>query len=84
MTSTALTFPTDSSLQGGSFSIILQPYYGYSVGILGCEINTNRAAYLPWSMGYDRLCVKVSANGRTVKLLHADRSSSAYSISYDA
>ncbi|KAF2272341.1 uncharacterized protein EI97DRAFT_211530 [Westerdykella ornata] len=58
--------------------------YSSSVGVLGCHINTNRVAYFPEFPSCGSVCVEVSANGRTVHLLHIDQSGGAYDISYDA
>lgn len=58
--------------------------YGSSIGVLGCHINTNRVAYWPLMPGCDTMCVKVTANGRSVNLLQIDTSGGAYDISYDA
>ncbi|KAH7112857.1 hypothetical protein B0J11DRAFT_597625 [Dendryphion nanum] len=65
-------------------SITPHAQYSSSVGVLGCHIDTNRAAYWPHSPGCDTMCVKVSANGRSVHLLQLDTSAGAYDISYDA
>lgn len=58
--------------------------FSSSVGVLGCHIDTNRVAYFPEFPSCESVCVEVSANGRTVNLLHIDQSGGAYDISYDA
>ncbi|KAI1805429.1 hypothetical protein F4811DRAFT_551890 [Daldinia bambusicola] len=70
----------------GSTSISVTPHdrYSSSAGVLGCKIDTNRVAYWPSSVDCDKLCVKVTSNGRTVHLLKIDTSGGAYDISYDA
>lgn len=65
-------------------SITPHDKYSSSVGVLGCHINTNRVAYWPMWPGCDTVCVKVTANGRSVNLLQIDSSGGAYDISYDA
>ncbi|KAL1589807.1 hypothetical protein WHR41_01796 [Cladosporium halotolerans] len=65
-------------------SITPHDKYSSSVGVLGCKIDTNRVAYWPSSVDCDKVCVKVSANGRSVNLLKIDTSGGAYDISYDA
>ncbi|KAF1960987.1 hypothetical protein CC80DRAFT_489217 [Byssothecium circinans] len=65
-------------------SITPHDVYGSSIGVLGCHVNTNRIAYWPSFPGCNNLCKKVTANGRSVYLLHIDQSGSAYDISYDA
>ncbi|KAI8964033.1 hypothetical protein F5Y11DRAFT_317644 [Daldinia sp. FL1419] len=68
----------------GSISVTPHDRYSSSAGVLGCKINTNRVAYWPSNVDCDNLCVKVSANGRSVNLLKVDSSGGAYDISYDA
>ncbi|KAK3998015.1 hypothetical protein QBC44DRAFT_314797 [Cladorrhinum sp. PSN332] len=58
--------------------------YSSSVGVLGCKVNTNRIAYWPGSVDCNNLCVKLSYEGRSVKLLRIDQSEGAYDVSYDA
>ncbi|KAK0650010.1 hypothetical protein B0T16DRAFT_411034 [Cercophora newfieldiana] len=58
--------------------------YSSSVGVLGCKINTDRVAYWPGSVDCDKICVKLSYQGRSVHLLRIDQSGGAYDISYDA
>ncbi|KAI0840056.1 hypothetical protein F5Y06DRAFT_263504 [Hypoxylon sp. FL0890] len=72
------------SKRGGSVSVTPHAQYSSSMGVLGCKINTNRVAYWPSMPDCDNLCVKVSANGRSVHLLKIDHSGGAYDISYDA
>ncbi|KAI1655671.1 hypothetical protein F4813DRAFT_391521 [Daldinia decipiens] len=68
----------------GSISVTPHDRYSSSAGVLGCKIDTNRVAYWPSNVDCDNLCVKVSANGRTVHLLKVDTSGGAHDISYDA
>ncbi|KAI4867278.1 hypothetical protein F4820DRAFT_214303 [Hypoxylon rubiginosum] len=68
----------------GSISVTPHDKFASSLGVLGCKINTNRVAYWPEARGCDDLCVKVSANGRSVNLLVIDHSGGAHDISYDA
>ena len=79
---TSLALPALS--RRGSISITPHDQYSSSVGVLGCKINTNRVAYWPSSPSCNGMCVKVSANGRSVNLLKVDGGGSAYDISYDA
>jgi hypothetical protein len=65
-------------------SVTPHAQYSSSVGVLGCHIDTNRVAYFPEFPSCESVCVEVSANGRTVHLLHIDQSGGAYDISYDA
>jgi len=58
--------------------------YSSSIGVLGCKINTNRVAYWPASVDCSKICVKVSYEGRSVKLLRIDQSGGAHDMSYDA
>ena len=67
-----------------TISITPHDVYSSSVGVLGCKINTDRVAYWPSPVGCDKLCVRVSANGRSVNLLKIDTSGGAYDIAYDA
>ncbi len=69
---------------GGAISITPHDEYSSSIGVLGCKINTNNVAYWPGTPGCNDMCVKVSANGRSVKLLRVDSSGGAYDISYNA
>lgn len=69
---------------GGSISITPHDVYGSSIGVLGCKVNVNRIAYWPSAPGCEKLCKKVTANNRSVYLLHIDTSGGAYDISYDA
>lgn len=80
-TASALAIPLEKR---GSISITPHDQYSSSVGVLGCKINTNRVAYWPSFPSCDSMCVKVSANGRSVHLLHIDQSGGAYDIAYDA
>lgn len=58
--------------------------YSSSVGVLGCKIDINRVAYWPGSVDCNNMCVRVTANGRSVTLLKIDSSTGAHDISYDA
>ncbi|KAF2114288.1 hypothetical protein BDV96DRAFT_613484 [Lophiotrema nucula] len=71
-------------MAGTGISITPHDKYSSSIGVLGCKVNTNRVAYWPMQPSCDSMCVKVSANGRTVNLLQVDTSGGAYDISYDA
>ncbi|KAI1391006.1 uncharacterized protein F4822DRAFT_426858 [Hypoxylon trugodes] len=75
-----------SSLTKRDNGISVTPHdrYSSSIGVLGCKINTNRVAYWPSSPDCNNICVKVSANGRSVHLLKIDQSGGAHDISYDA
>jgi len=77
---------SDKPSSGGSGSVSVTPHdkYSSSIGVLGCKVNTNRIAYWPLWPSCNDLCVKVSANGRSVTLLHIDTSGGAHDISYDA
>lgn len=70
--------------RSGGISITPHDSYSSSIGVLGCKINTNRVAYWPSFPSCNNMCVKVSANGRSVHLLKIDQSGGAYDISYDA
>lgn len=80
----AIPFPRDDQQYGATISITPHDQYSSSIGVLGCKINVNRVAYWPSAPGCDKLCVKVTANGRSVNLLKIDQSGGAYDISYDA
>jgi hypothetical protein len=67
-----------------SVSITPHAEFSSSVGVLGCKIDTNRVAYWPSAVDCNKMCVKVSANGRSVNLLKIDQSGGAYDIAYDA
>ncbi|KAF2249051.1 hypothetical protein BU26DRAFT_384145, partial [Trematosphaeria pertusa] len=58
--------------------------FSSSVGVLGCKINIDRVAYFPAYPLCTKYCVRVTANGRSVTLLHIDHSGGAHDISYDA
>ncbi|KAI1468576.1 uncharacterized protein F4812DRAFT_373760 [Daldinia caldariorum] len=76
-----------SCVEGGSSGAVwATPHdsYSSSVGVLGCKVDTNRVAYWPGSVDCDDVCVSLSYEGRTVKLLRVDRSQGAHDISYDA
>lgn len=79
---TTLGFVAAASAVG--VSVTPHDKFSSSVGVLGCHIDTNRVAYFPEFPSCESVCVEVSANGRTVNLLHIDQSGGAYDISYDA
>jgi hypothetical protein len=58
--------------------------YSSSIGVLGCKIDTDRVAYWPGSVDCDNICVSLSYEDRSVKLLRIDQSGGAYDVSYDA
>jgi hypothetical protein len=67
-----------------TISITPHDVFSSSVGVLGCKIDINRVAYWPSAVDCDKICVRVSANGRSVTLLKVDTSGGAYDIAYDA
>lgn len=67
-----------------TISITPHDVFSSSVGVLGCKIDTNRVAYWPSAVDCDKICVRVSAFGRSVNLLKVDTSGGAYDIAYDA
>lgn len=82
---TSLAIPAPAPLtKRATHSITPHDIYSSSIGVLGCKINTNRVAYFPSFPQCDGMCLRVSANGRSVNLLHVDTSGGAYDISYDA
>jgi hypothetical protein len=58
--------------------------FSLSTGVLGCKIDTNRVAYWPASVDCNNICVSLSYEGRSVKLLRIDQSGGAHDVSYDA
>ncbi|KAI0491163.1 hypothetical protein F4859DRAFT_36377 [Xylaria cf. heliscus] len=70
----------------GSGTVWATPHdsYSSSVGVLGCKVNTNRVAYWPGSVDCNNICLSLSYEGRSVKLLRIDSSQGAYDVSYDA
>lgn len=70
----SLAIPAQPIAQRDSISITPHDYFSSSIGVLGCKINTNRVAYFPSMPQCGGMCVKVSANGRSVNLLHIDQS----------
>ena len=80
----SLAIPAQPLAKRESISITPHDIYSSSIGVLGCKIDTNRVAYFPSMPQCDGMCIKVSANGRSVNLLHIDTSASAYDMSYDA
>ncbi|KAJ1326906.1 Cerato-platanin [Microdochium nivale] len=81
---TGSVIPEHSRRAGGAISITPHDLYSSSVGVLGCRIDTNRVAYWPSAVSCDNLCVRVTANGRSVTLLKIDQSGGAFDVSYDA
>ncbi|EMT69279.1 hypothetical protein FOC4_h10017047, partial [Fusarium odoratissimum] len=67
-----------SRLTSRSFAFITpHAEYSSSVGVLGCKVDTNRVAYWPLDVGCDGICVRVSNEGRSLHLLHIDKSGGA-------
>ncbi|KAI0875523.1 hypothetical protein GGS24DRAFT_454999 [Hypoxylon argillaceum] len=58
--------------------------YSSSVGVLGCKVDTDRVAYWPGSVDCENICVSLTYDGRSVKLLRIDSSQGAHDVSYDA
>ncbi|KAI1121947.1 hypothetical protein F5Y10DRAFT_91144 [Nemania abortiva] len=58
--------------------------YSSSVGVLGCKVDTDRVAYWPGSVDCENICVMLSYEDRSVKLLRIDSSQGAHDVSYDA
>ena len=77
---------SNSNSNSGSGSVWATPHeqYSSSAGVLGCKIDTNRVAYWPGAVDCDNVCVSVSREGRSVRLLRIDTSEGAHDISYDA
>lgn len=69
---------------GNQISVTPHDSYSSKVGVLGCKIDINRVAYWPTAVDCNSLCVRVSANNRSVNLLKVDQSDGAHDISYDA
>jgi hypothetical protein len=65
-------------------SVTPHQQFSSSIGVVGCKIDTNRVAYWPEEVTCDNICVQVSYQGRSVKLLRIDHSGGAHDISYDA
>ena len=80
----SLAIPAQPIAKRDSISVTPHDIYSSSIGVLGCKIDTNRVAYFPGMPQCDGMCKKVSANGRSVNVLHVDSSASAYDLSYDA
>ncbi|RYC59069.1 hypothetical protein CHU98_g7152 [Xylaria longipes] len=74
------------SATSGSGTVWATPHdsYSSSVGVLGCKVNTNRVAYWPGSVDCNNICLSLSYESRSVKLLRVDSSQGAYDVSYDA
>ena len=72
--------------QDQEYTVWVTPHdsYSSSVGVLGCKINTDRVAYWPSAVDCDNICVSLTHQDRTVKLLRIDQSQGAYDVSYDA
>ncbi|KAF2691043.1 hypothetical protein K458DRAFT_438749 [Lentithecium fluviatile CBS 122367] len=81
-----LALSAASRVAAGSGTVWATPHdsYSSSIGVLGCKINTNRVAYWPSSVDCTNICVSLSYDGRTVKLLRIDQSGGAHDVSYDA
>jgi len=84
LAATATSVAIPNVKRDGSISVTPHAQYSSAIGVLGCKIDTNRVAYWPGTPGCDSMCVKVSANGRSVNLLWIDSSGGAHDISYDA
>ena len=71
---------------GDSGTVWATPHdsYSSSVGVLGCKVNTDRIAYWPGSVDCTNICVSLSYEGRSVRLLRIDQSGGAHDVSYDA
>ncbi len=87
-TSTALATPFTqvAARSDTSGTVWATPHdsYSSSVGVLGCKVNTNRVAYWPGSVDCNNICVSLSYDDRSVKLLRIDSSQGAHDVSYDA
>ncbi|KAI1505644.1 hypothetical protein F5X99DRAFT_367294 [Biscogniauxia marginata] len=72
--------------EGDSGAVWATPHdsYSSSIGVLGCKIDTNRVAYWPGSVDCNNICVSLSYEDRSVKLLRVDQSQGAFDVSYDA
>jgi len=82
--SAAATVGAVPTRRSQSASITPHDKYSSSIGVLGCKIDTNNVAYWPSSPDCDKICVKVTKDGRSRHLLKIDQSGGAYDISYDA
>ncbi|KAL1596386.1 hypothetical protein SLS60_009032 [Paraconiothyrium brasiliense] len=80
----AATLSLASAAVATGISITPHDAYSSSIGVLGCLIDVNRVAYWPMQPDCNNLCMRVTANGRTVNLLQIDTSGGAFDISYDA
>ncbi|KAL0931279.1 uncharacterized protein CTRU02_214014 [Colletotrichum truncatum] len=76
--------PSSCVLADGTVWATPHDSYSSSVGVLGCKINTDRVAYWPGSVDCNNICISLSYEDRTVKLLRIDQSQGAYDVSYDA
>lgn len=82
----AATISSVLAQKGTSGAVWATPHdsYSSSVGVLGCKIDTNRVAYWPGSIDCNNICISLSHEGRTVRLLRIDQSQGAFDVSYDA
>lgn len=80
----ALTAAAHVAADSGAVWATPHDSYSSSIGVLGCKINTNRVAYWPGSVDCNNICVQLTYEGRSVKLLRIDQSGGAHDISYDA
>ncbi|KAK7419666.1 hypothetical protein QQZ08_010752 [Neonectria magnoliae] len=69
-----------------TYSVGVTPHASYSssIGVLGCKVDTDRVAYWPMAVDCTNICVSLSYQDRSVKLLRVDQSEGAYDVSYDA
>ncbi|KAH7033486.1 uncharacterized protein B0I36DRAFT_321554 [Microdochium trichocladiopsis] len=72
--------------KGTSGAVWATPHdsYSSSVGVLGCKVDTNRIAYWPGSVDCNNICISLTYEDRTVRLLRVDQSQGAFDVSYDA
>jgi hypothetical protein len=76
--------PTTFASESGTVWVTPHDSYSSSIGVMGCKINTNRVAYWPGSVDCSNICVSLSYQGRSLKLLRIDQSGGAHDVSYDA
>lgn len=74
----------DKSKDSGKVWATPHDSYSSSIGVLGCKIDTDRVAYWPSAVDCNNICVSLSYEGRSVKLLRVDQSQGAHDVSYDA
>jgi hypothetical protein len=84
LTLAALSAASRVASESGTAWVTPHDSYSSSIGVLGCKINTNRVAYWPASVDCTNVCVSLSHEGRSVKLLRIDQSGGAHDVSYDA